>query len=257
MVAGFIKVLVNNRRLKLAKQAELEAGPRDDTVELNQREKDEGDLFGIRAIEAGFYAGVAQSRPTSRAGSMIEHSSSSSLMKGHSAANSVLSLHLGADPQRRLSPPSTKLRPYEAEMNGRRNHSPVDMSLQVPLSPGLPRRSASPTFGGSESDSDDFTTPRSMSPGSADFNPHRYAPASTIPMPDALKVSYHPGNENNPKSQSASINNSPGHPSTLPSPGNPPAVRLPTLPVIALRKDSRSPSPESDGPRVRVYQPSR
>jgi hypothetical protein len=34
-------------------------------LNLNMREKDEGDLFGIRAIEAGFFGGVAQSRPTS------------------------------------------------------------------------------------------------------------------------------------------------------------------------------------------------
>jgi hypothetical protein len=40
---------------------------------LQMREKDEGDLFGIRAIEAGFFGGVAQSAPNSpsvsRAGS--------------------------------------------------------------------------------------------------------------------------------------------------------------------------------------------
>jgi hypothetical protein len=46
--------------MHVKKAAELESGPKDDTVELNQREKDEGDLFGIRAIEAGFYAGVAR-----------------------------------------------------------------------------------------------------------------------------------------------------------------------------------------------------
>lgn len=92
---------------KIVKKEELEAGPREDTVELNQREKDEGDLFGIRAIEAGFYAGVAQSRPTSRAGSVIGTPTMSSstlvggsvnspLMKGQSANASVLSLNLGA-----------------------------------------------------------------------------------------------------------------------------------------------------------------
>lgn len=257
--------------MKKAKAAELEAGPKEDTVELNQREKDEGDLFGIRAIEAGFYAGVAQSRPTSRAGSVIEHPNmststlvgnnpSSPLMKGHSTTNSVLSLQLGSNDtnsQRRKSPP-TKLRPSEAELNGRRNHNgAVDMSLHVPPSPGLPRGPASPTFGGSDSESDGFTSPRSMSPRSADFNPQHYAPAPTIPMPDALRVSYHSGNDNNATSQAASFNNTPGQSPTPPSPGNPPAARLPTLPAIALRKESRSPSPESEHPQVRVYQPSR
>ncbi|KAJ4363435.1 hypothetical protein N0V83_009728 [Neocucurbitaria cava] len=268
IIGGCIKVLFDRRKLKKAKAVELEAGPKEDTVELNQREKDEGDLFGIRAIEAGFYAGVAQSRPTSRAGSVIEHPNmststlvgnnpSSPLMKGHSTTNSVLSLQLGSNDtnsQRRKSPP-TKLRPSEAELNGRRNHNgAVDMSLHVPPSPGLPRGPASPTFGGSDSESDGFTSPRSMSPRSADFNPQHYAPAPTIPMPDALRVSYHSG-DNNATSQAASFNNTPGQSPTPPSPGNPPAARLPTLPAIALRKESRSPSPESEHPQVRVYQP--
>ncbi|KAF1847596.1 uncharacterized protein K460DRAFT_363662 [Cucurbitaria berberidis CBS 394.84] len=270
IIGGAIKVLFNRRKLKKAKKTELEAGPKEDTVELNQREKDEGDLFGIRAIEAGFYAGVAQSRPTSRAGSIIEHPNMSSstlvgnpsspLMKGHSTNNSVLSLNLGNSnntvSQQRKQPPPIKLRPSEAELSGRRNHNgAVDMSLQVPPSPGHPRGPASPTFGGSDSDSDGFTSPRSMSPRTADFNPQQYTPAPMIPMPDALSVSYHSGADNNIKSQTASFNNSPGQSPTPPSPGNPPVARLPTLPTSALRKESRSPSPESYRPQVRVHQP--
>ena len=221
-------------------------------MELNQREKDEGDLFGIRAIEAGFYAGVAQSRPTSRAGSVVGHPAMSSstlvggvnspLMKGHSNNNSVLSLNLGQTP--------SKLRPSEAELTGK--HGAVDMSLQVPPSPGLPR-GQSPSFGGTDSGS---STPRSMSPRSADFNHQHYAPAPQIAMPDALEVTYHNG-QGNAKSQAASFNSTPGHSPTPPSPGNPPVARLPTLPGSALRKTSRSPSPESYRPRVRVEHPSR
>ena len=41
-----------------------------DQVALTRREQDEGDLFGIRAIEKGFYGGVAQSRPTTPTGSV-------------------------------------------------------------------------------------------------------------------------------------------------------------------------------------------
>jgi hypothetical protein len=255
-------------RLKnIVKKEELEAGPKEDTVELNQREKDEGDLFGIRAIEAGFYAGVAQSRPTSRAGSVIGHptmststlvgGASSPLMKGHSANTSVLSLNLGQnDSQRRQSPPNMKLRPSEAELTGK--HGAVDMSLQVPPSPGLPRQ-ASPTFGGSDDGSNDgFVSPRSNSPRSSDFHPQHYAPAPTIPMPDALQVTYHDVQDStNARSQAASFNNTPNQSPTPPYPGNPPAVRLPTLPSTALRKESRSPSPESNYPRVRVEQSSR
>jgi hypothetical protein len=244
-------------RLKKAKQTELEAGPKEDTVELNQREKDEGDLFGIRAIEAGFYAGVAQSRPTSRAGSVIGDnptrststlvggSVNSPLMKGQANNNSMLSLNLNLNsPQepntRRASPPTMKLRPSEAELSGRHNHNgAVDMSLQVPPSPGHP------TFGGDDSDSDGFTSPRSMSP--ADLNRQQYAPA--------LMVSHHTGDENVAKSQQGSYHNSPGQ-SPL-SPRNPPTAKLPSIPGHALRKESRSPSPEYDYPRVQVHEPSR
>jgi hypothetical protein len=254
---------LTTNRLKKAKVTELETGPKEDTVELNQREKDEGDLFGIRAIEAGFYAGVAQSRPTSRAGSVIgDHPSlststlvggnvNSPLMKGMSTNNSVLSLNLNAtnNGTKRASP----LRPSEAELSGRRNHNgAVDMGLQIPPSPGPPRGPPSPTFGGSDTDSDGFTSPRSMSP-----NPQHYAPVSNTAKPDALKVSYHAEDESAPRSQNASFNNSPAASPTPPSPRNPPTARLPTIPGSALRMESRSPSPEYNYPRVQVHQPSR
>ncbi|KAI8941919.1 hypothetical protein NX059_000034 [Plenodomus lindquistii] len=229
ILAGAIKVLFDRNKLKKAKAAELEAGPKEDTVELNQREKDEGDLFGVRAIEAGFYAGVAQSRPTSRAGSVVSvnhpgmststlvgGSVSSPLMKGQTNNNSsVLSLNLGGNDgnsSQRAPSPGTKLRPSDAELNGRRHHGAVDMSLQVPPSPGQAPQHQ--TFSGSDSESDGFTSPRSLSP-SAD---QHYIPSA---------------------------------------PRDPPTVRLPTIPTSALRKDSRSPSPESANPHVRVYQPSR
>lgn len=254
--------------MKKAKAAELEAGPSQDTVELNQREKDEGDLFGIRAIEAGFYAGVAQSRPTSRAGSVMSMNRpgtsnstlvggnvSSPLMKGLSNNNSVLSLHLGgndASMQQRAASPASKLRPSDAELNGRRHHGAVDMALQVLPSPGfVPQRAPSPTFGGSDSESDGFDSPRSMSP-SADPYAQQYVPGATIP------ASYHAGDELKVKSQAASFNNySPAASPTPPAPSNPPTTKLPSIPTSALRKESRSPSPEFPYPQVRVYQPSR
>lgn len=267
----FVQVLLTYKfgRLKqIVKKEELEAGPKEDTVELtlNQREKDEGDLFGIRAIEAGFYAGVAQSRPTSRAGSVVGQrtmststlvggSVNSPLMKGHSANTSVMSLHLGGqNDSRRNSPPTSKLRPSEAELTGR--HGAVDMSLQVPPSPGHSRQ-PSPTFGGSDDgDSDGINTPRSPSPRTADFHPQSYAPAPIIPMPEALQVTYHDA-QDTARSQAASYYNSPLQSPTPPHPGAPPASRLPTLPSTAMRKESRSPSPESYQPRGRVEHPSR
>ncbi|KNG46219.1 hypothetical protein DDE82_006804 [Stemphylium lycopersici] len=244
ILGGFVKVLYNRRRLAKATKTELEAGPKEDQVELNQREKDEGDLFGVRAIEAGFYAGVAQSRPTSRAGSIASNhpamsnstlvggSVNSPLMKGQSNNNSVLSLNLNAtkEPTRRASPPAMRLAPSEAELNGRRNHNgAVDMSLQVPPSPGHPRVT-SPTFGGSDDGSEGPASPRSMSPQAGQYQ--QYASAPT-----------------------ASYNNAPVQSPTSPSPYNPPTAKLPTIPGAALRKESRSPSPENDYPRVQVHEP--
>ncbi|KAH8660932.1 hypothetical protein BGZ60DRAFT_114943 [Tricladium varicosporioides] len=65
--AGLIKVQVNKRRTKKhMKLDEVKAkGLANDKERLNQREMDEGDLFGVRALEAGYFGGVAQSRPSS------------------------------------------------------------------------------------------------------------------------------------------------------------------------------------------------
>lgn len=261
-------------RLKQHVKTDAEsAAVREDTVELNQREKDEGDLFGIRAIEAGFYAGVAQSRPTSRAGSVVGHANMSSstlvanpnspLLKAHSNGGSMVSLPLAgknssrdseALPDRRPSPPTMKLRPSEAELSGR--HHPydpsVDMSLNVPPSPGF--RTQPTTFGGSDSESDGVPSPRSMSPRSADFDVQSYKPAPSIPMPEALRVSYHAGEEAS-RSQAGSFNDFslrpfPGPSPTPPSPGDAPTSRLPTLPSSAMR-NTVSP------PAIRVEEPGR
>ncbi|KAF3044245.1 hypothetical protein E8E11_007599 [Didymella keratinophila] len=268
ILAGCIKLFFDRRKLKQHIKNDAEAATvKEDTVELNQREKDEGDLFGIRAIEAGFYAGVAQSRPTSRAGSVaglpnmststLVANPNSPLLKPNSHGGSMVSLPLAGKnsnrdsetlPDRRPSP-TMKLRPSDAELNGRHNpYDPaVDMSLNVPPSPGF---SVQPTtFGGSDSDSDGVLSPRSMSPRSADFNLQSYKPAPTIPMPDALRVSYHP-REDTQRSQAASLNDpsprpSPGQSPTPPSPGHAPTTRLPTLPASAM----------SNTPSIRVEEP--
>jgi hypothetical protein len=203
-----------SRLQKHIKKDELEAGQKDDTVELNQREKDEGDLFGIRAIEAGFYAGVAQSRPTSRAGSVVGlPNMSSSTLVGNPNSPLLKPSNLGTrSPSPTLPGGSSKLRPSEAELSGRHNlDNTVDMSMDVPPSPGFSRQPTHPTFG--SHDDQDY---RDMSPGSADFNPQHYKPAPSISMPDALRVSYHDG----PGSGSGS----------LAHPGAPPETRLPTIP---------------------------
>ncbi|KAL8767169.1 MAG: hypothetical protein Q9209_006260 [Squamulea sp. 1 TL-2023] len=153
---------------KFVQKANLEAAGLPDEqerVELNKREPDEGDLFGIRAIQSGFFGGVAQSRPSSIAESTSpEGSSSNTLLGSHgspkfgsSPMSSVTTLPL--DPRRSsplahkaissedLTVPTTSKRrvptplrstlaPSDAELGGRFNHDPaVNMSLEIPPSP--------------------------------------------------------------------------------------------------------------------------
>ncbi|KAL8690838.1 MAG: hypothetical protein Q9224_004311 [Gallowayella concinna] len=187
IVAGLIKVIHDKRRLdptyfsvvvnadfdgrirKFVKAANLEATGTPDhqeRVELNKREPDEGDLFGIRAIQSGFFGGVAQSRPSSLAESNSPDGSSSNTLLGshaspkfgpQSPASSVTTLPLearrssplahkamssedlnaSATPKRRgPTPLRTTLAPSDAELGGRLNHDPaVNMSLEIPPSP--------------------------------------------------------------------------------------------------------------------------
>ncbi|KAI1000880.1 hypothetical protein K3495_g7318 [Podosphaera aphanis] len=68
LLVGLIKVWFNKRDLKeKIKLANLEAAiQRTDKEKLvGDRKLDEGDLFGVRAIQAGFFGGVSQSRPNS------------------------------------------------------------------------------------------------------------------------------------------------------------------------------------------------
>ncbi|KAF2657247.1 hypothetical protein K491DRAFT_703574 [Lophiostoma macrostomum CBS 122681] len=255
IAAGLAKVLYNRRKMKQYKKEEsVEVGARDDQVELNQREKDEGDLFGVRAIEAGFYAGIPQSRPTSRAGSIAgsPSMSTSTLVGGfnspkvatHSMASSVTTLPLAhmnstnrdsetlpsnSPPRNKRSPPTIKLRPSEAELSGRLNHNTaVNMNLNVPPSPILARGPQSPTFGGSDSGDDDGqTSPRSLSPN---YRPDHYAPIPPrLPMPEGLRATVHEAEETS-RSQAGSVNDPSPGPSAPPSPGHPPQSKLPSMP---------------------------
>ncbi|KAL8668011.1 MAG: hypothetical protein Q9168_007116 [Polycauliona sp. 1 TL-2023] len=170
IIAGLCKVFYDRRRVKkFVKKASLEAADapeEQERVELNKREPDEGDLFGIRAIQSGFFGGVAQSRPSSIAESNDpEGSSSNTLLGSHgspkfgsSPMSSVTTLPLDArrssplatntmstedlnapTPSRKRGAPTplrTTLAPSDAERNGRINHDPaVNMSLEIPPSP--------------------------------------------------------------------------------------------------------------------------
>lgn len=177
------------RLKRYTKKAEEEAvGGGEERVELNKREPDEGDLFGIRAIQSGYFGGVAQSRPSSIAEERSDRDSTasntllgshhSSDKRGTSPMDSVVTLPLeartssplrhtvisAADPDRpRTSkrqvphPIRSTLQPSDAETTGRINHDPsVNMYLNVPPSPGaMSRPSSSGSDIHSRSSSDD------------------------------------------------------------------------------------------------------
>ncbi|KAF8467423.1 hypothetical protein BDZ91DRAFT_793771 [Kalaharituber pfeilii] len=65
IVLGICKLLYTRQRTKrIQKELELnKPGGNEEEQNLKRDEEDEGDLFGIRALEKGFFGGVAQSRP--------------------------------------------------------------------------------------------------------------------------------------------------------------------------------------------------
>lgn len=232
-------------RLKehIKKAEKLEAsGAREERVELNARELDEGDLFGVRAIQSGYYGGVAQSRPVSAAGSHSpEQSSSNTFLGSHPSPNliattpmsSVTSLPLDArqasSPRQSPSLPigvgrtatthrpiprpiKPGLRPSEAELSGRINHDPaVNMSLELPPSPLTSTR---PPTSNENSHAISSTGSRSPSPSysfpSSSKDNHAVAGPLRPDLPKERRVSARPVSTGGPHkqqvhSQSASI----------------------------------------------------
>ncbi|RAL68437.1 hypothetical protein DID88_007166 [Monilinia fructigena] len=133
-IAALIKVWYNKRRLaRNIKIEELEKA--NSTQErLNIEDLGEGDLFGVRAIERGFFGGVSQSRSNSPAQSMfgppsttaIDLSAASSnfeAVRGQSAAsdssnNSISrsSSEISAPKSIKHKPMPLRLQPSEAEI---------------------------------------------------------------------------------------------------------------------------------------------
>jgi hypothetical protein len=215
--------------------------PVEERMELNHREKDEGDLFGIRALEAGYFAGIPQSRPTSRAASPAGAMMSTSTLVGgfnspklisHSMASSVTSLPLAHTREynrdsdtlpgapRRASPPQSKLLPSEAELHGRHKLDPaVNMSLDVPPSPVF----AQDRFSGSDDDDSVRNT----------YKSEHYAPVPPhLPVKNNLRVAVQPPNPH--MSHAASLNDpSPIQSPNLngpASPNNRPLSYVPSMP---------------------------
>ncbi|KAL1606448.1 hypothetical protein SLS60_003852 [Paraconiothyrium brasiliense] len=270
ILAGLIKVFFDRRKLKkLAAKQNEDVGMKEERAELTGREKDEGDYFGIRALEAGFYAGVAQSRPTSRAGSVAgsPYMSTSTLVGGvgnskdsmNSSVTTLPRAHIkernqnsfrdsdtlpsphSESPPRRRSPPAIRLAPSTAELTGRHRLSEtVDMNLSIPPSPTVSRGPSSPTFGGSESgDSDGQISPRSQrSPTSSTFTKlEHYAPNPPqlpMPQPEGFRASFVSIHEQY-KSRTASIL------MASPSASGPNSPALPSMPGITLNDGEAPP----------------
>ena len=129
----------------------------------------EGDLFGVRAIEHGYFGGVSQSRPTSPTPSYILAPETkvvdwgkAGYQGGHSASSSTLSLPQSLAPSSlnhtKRKPSPLSLQPSNAELNSRTNHMPsgvggIGGSYLPPLpSPRSQKsfKSVSPTMGNSE-----------------------------------------------------------------------------------------------------------
>lgn len=252
---------------------------------LNGREKDEGDLFGVRAIEAGFFGGVAQSRPSSLAGtpntsrpgtpSMSSNTLIGSLaspaMKASTPSGSVTSLPLvrthsaitldAASPAKprkvssALSLHGGGLQPSQAELNGRTNHSTtVDMNLIVPPSPVHSERPRS------TSPSPNSETSRAASPHSPTFlgvpgatvGTAHYAPSSPpASRPESVErtvhaVSVSENRVGSTRSCEAYFESGRGDSrNNSRSPSPPEQYELPTMPSRA----ARSASPQSFAPR--------
>ena len=131
-------------------------------MELDTRQLDEGDLFGVRALQSGHGGGVAHSRPTSVAGSVLSQGSGdgnhlSSTLVATTPASSVTALQpsqlahnaMSTDDIRRSEtlsaqhslPTSPRFLPSERDSSGRINHNlAINMSQGVPASPVSPSR---------------------------------------------------------------------------------------------------------------------
>lgn len=172
-----------HRLAKFVKKSETQAAApqeHEETQELNVRQMEEGDLFGIRAIQSGYFGGVAQSRPVSPTGSttsnpfqtpaspsLVPRSPNSSVkdlpllqVRQPSPTPPQLGMPRGfllrSESTRVLSPIPSRLsprphirplQPSEAELSGRINHDPaVNMSTDNPPSPLFHSPSLQPQY---------------------------------------------------------------------------------------------------------------
>lgn len=180
-------MIIFYRVKKAQKQLDVEAAEKtEDDQALNPRQLEEGDLFGVRAIESGYFGGVSQSRPASTANSPqvgptskgLESPSVISINSASSSKADILSnvamskstTSLALNKEQRPAMPVKKLRPSEAELNGRLNHAAVDVDMKAEMPPS-PIAFKTP----------DLPMPPSIHPGNT-WSMHSGSPSSS---PDA------------------------------------------------------------------------
>ncbi|ESZ96369.1 hypothetical protein SBOR_3252 [Sclerotinia borealis F-4128] len=143
LVAGLLKVWYNKRRL--AKNIKIEEIEKANSTQerLNIEDLGEGDLFGIRAIERGFFGGVSQSRSNSPAQSMFGPPSTTvtDLLEPPRNVESV------RDSSTASSSSSLSRRSVEISAPKSIKHKPKPLRIQP--SDAEIRRSAMPNAGGS------------------------------------------------------------------------------------------------------------
>ncbi|KAF4629541.1 hypothetical protein G7Y89_g8606 [Cudoniella acicularis] len=138
-------------------------GLNNDRERFATREKDEGDLFGVRALEAGFFGGVAQSRPSSPTPSYVLSPSTTIVNWGDrgtlgslSASSSTTDLPGTsiAGPKTATTKPSPlRLEASESDLRGRvssaANVGGIGGTYMPPLPSSRSLRSDSPAMGAS------------------------------------------------------------------------------------------------------------
>ena len=195
-------------------------------MELNTRELDEGDLFGIRAIQSGYFGGVAQSRPSS----VAETSSPSPDQSRAVTPNTFLDgSNYSSKPA--VSPISSVASfPYEPK-----HHSPLTYGVTAPnpISLAVPtqRRAPSPLSYGSLRPSDAESS-RSVNHDPA-INMHLEVPPSPIASSHSSPKSE--TSERSPQLSSSPFSRSPEQPPQLPFP-NDVGSRSPARPVSTQRR---------------------
>ncbi|KAF7899765.1 hypothetical protein EAF00_004101 [Botryotinia globosa] len=142
--AGLIKVWLNKR--KLARNIKIEELEKANSTQerLNVEELGEGDLFGVRAIERGFFGGVSQSRSNSPAQSMFGPPSTTAvdLTETSRALEAIRAPSAASSSQISLSSHSSEVSAPKSI-----KHKPSPLRLQP--SEAEIRRSALPNVGGS------------------------------------------------------------------------------------------------------------